>query len=797
MESEQIQSPKISIFAKLNIFKSREGRDVLDETVRKIIYALIFLIPLWFLPITSSVVELGKQALMVLLVVVALILWSIRVLNRGEIRWKGNILNIAIGIFALIAILATIFSIRPYGSLVGWSDHMNGSLINILCFIALYFLIVNSFKGLKETFNLLFTFIISSAIVSILGILQIVKVISFNTIGSINALGIFVTVVTILLIALLFVVKRKGIKIFFLLLGLLNLVILFGINFWVLWLVLAIGMAVILVFGLMQMVKLGEKISWVALPIVLLALSLIFLFFKPSLPFKSNLPVEVSLSYKSGLSVISQTLKTNPVLGTGPETFAFNYAKYKPEGINQTAFWNVRFVNAPAEIYSLTSDMGILGLLGFLAILILFAIRAVSSLIKEKEENDILKRFLNIGFFAGWISLAVCWFIYFQSFVLIFMLWILMSCFLIEEPALKEKIYNLKKSPKVLLIASLIFMVIIVLVIGLLYVTGTRYVADIIYTRGVNLVQVKGDVDGGLNKIIKSTVINPYEDNAYRALSQLFVVKLQQDAVNDKLTQQEKASLIQTDAVNAINSATQITTLSPKDASNWLLRGQVYRGLIRIIDGASEWAESSYNEAIKLEPSNPFAYLELGRLYADRADIIVEEARSNQETRKTWDGYIAKAMENFDQAIKLKSNYSDAYFEQAKLYDRQGKLPEAIQKLEINKQLSPKDSNMAFQLGVLYYRSEQFKKAKAEFIRAIVLDDNFSNARYFLGLLYDWEGDRESAFDQFNRIAELNPDNEQIKTILANLNAGKPALGKPISAKRPSELLIDQQPVNQ
>jgi hypothetical protein len=35
-----------------------------------------------------------------------------------------------------------------------------------------------------------------------------------------------------------------------------------------------------------------------------------------------------------------------------------------------------------------------------------------------------------------------------------------------------------------------------------------------------------------------------------------------------------------------------------------------------------------------------------------------------------------------------------------------------------------------------------------------------------LGLLYDWERNKQSALEQFNRIAELNPDNEEIKAIL-------------------------------
>ena len=796
-----------SVLNRLNIIKP--GKDVLSEAIKKIIYLLVFLLPLWFLPITINVVDFNKQVLSVLLLVIALVLWLVKILNQGEIKWRRNLSNILIAVFAIIYILATIFSIRPYGSLVGWTDHLSASLINILCFIALYFLIVNNFKDLKEALGLLFGFLLSSAIVSIIGLLQLwggfifpwdfAKIVSFNTIGSINALGIFSVVVLVISTALLFVIKRGRVKFFLLVLGLLNLLILININFWVLWIVLAAGMAIVLLFGLMHMVQLGNSINWVSLPIVLLAIALIFVFFKPALPFRPNLPIEVGLNYRGGLSIMKNVLTEKPILGSGPETFAFNYAKYKPEGINLTAFWNVRFSNAPSEIISLACDSGILGILAFLAIIALLIVKSIINLIKEKKDNDILKRFSGIAIFSAWLTLVIAWFLYPQNFILIFMFWLLLGLYLTGDDSGKEVSYNLRKSPKILLITSFSFIVVIVLVIGLLYIKGIRFVSEIVYKKGVDLVQIKGDVDNGINKIIRSTIINPYEDDKYRVLSQLFLYKLNIDANRTDLKQDEKLNLIQVDAVNAINSATQTTRLSSKDAANWLLRGQVYRQLMAIINGAADWSESSYKEAIKFEPSNPFAYLELGRLYAGKADLIVEQARKEQEARNQWNEYLTTAMENLDKSISFKPNYAPAHFEQAMIYDRQGKLKEAIAKMEINKQLLPSDTGIAFQLAVLYYRAEKYTQAKAEFIRAIVLDDNFSNARYFLGLLYDREGNKEDAIDQFERIIQLNPDNEQIKQILANLRAGRPALGSSELGppKQPSQIPLEEQPEEQ
>ncbi|MFZ5559438.1 MAG: tetratricopeptide repeat protein [Patescibacteria group bacterium] len=796
-----------SIFSKLAFSK---GGTTLDKVIQRLIYILIFLFPLWFLPLTINAVEFNKQVLLVLFVVVTFILWLIKILNQGEVRWKSNILNIFLGLFLVVYILATIFSSRPYGSLVGWPTHLSGSLVNILCFLGLYLLIINNFKGLKDTFNLLFVFLVSSAITTIIGLIQIwggfifpwsfTKITSFNMVGTVNSLGIFSAMVLTLVTALLFVIKKTNIKIFLVLLGLLNLILLISLNFWVLWLILIVGLAIILVLGLMRIVKLEESVSWLAWPIAILAIALIFLFFRPTLPLRTNLPVEVGLNYKGGLEVVKKVLQEKPILGTGPESFVLNYTKYKSSTINQTAFWNVRFANPPGEIYSITSDLGIIGLISFLIILVLFIIKAITNLIKTVGEGDnILKQFLEIGVFAGWLGLAVGLFLYPQSLTLMFSFWLLFSIYLAESSVFKEKVYNLRKSPAVLLTASFSFVIIIVLMVGFIYVEGTRFVAEVVYKNGLDLIQIKGNLDEGINKVVRATVINPYEDRTYNVLSQLFILKMNRDAQLGGVTQQERANLIQVDAINAINSAVRATILSPKDVANWLIRGQVYGQVISFISGAADWAETSYEEAIKLEPLNPFIYTEWGRVLVNRATLLAGQGKRDRATQETINNYLGQALEKFNRAIEIKSNYAPALFESARVYESQGKLKEAIARMEINRQLLPRDTGIAFQLGVLYYKAEKYSEAKGEFIRAVVLDDNFSNARYFLGLLYDREGDKESALDQFERIALLNPDNEHIKDVIANLKAGLPALGSAELGppEQPVQIPIEQQPVEE
>ena len=137
-----------SVFSRLAFRKTKEDKEsmVLDRVIKKLIYLMVISIPLWFLPITVNAVDFNKQTLMVFLVVITLILWFVKILSQGEIKWKGNTLNIIIAVFLLIYILATVFSLRPYSSLIGWSTHLSGALINVLSFLALYLLVINNFK---------------------------------------------------------------------------------------------------------------------------------------------------------------------------------------------------------------------------------------------------------------------------------------------------------------------------------------------------------------------------------------------------------------------------------------------------------------------------------------------------------------------------------------------------------------------------------------------------------------------------------------------------------------------------
>ena len=157
---------------------------------------------------------------------------------------------------------------------------------------------------------------------------------------------------------------------------------------------------------------------------------------------------------------------------------------------------------------------------------------------------------------------------------------------------------------------------------------------------------------------------------------------------------------------------------------------------------------------MEFNPKRPAIYLSLARL-----DLAV----GNQELAK----------EGLAKAIELKQNYTDAIFLSARLSAEEGKLNEAIAKVESASIISPNDVGLFFNLGFLKYSDSDFEGAVVALERAVSLRPDYANAKYFLGLSYDRVGRTEEAVVQFEGIEITNPDNNEVKQILANLRAGR------------------------
>lgn len=773
-----------------------EEKPINSKLAKGLVLALVFLFPLFFTPLIVSI-DLNKQALLILFVVLALFLWFFRSLLRGRFLLSVSRFDILVGAFLVILLVSTVISKWAWGSFWGFPQDSVNNLVNILSFAIFYLLIVNLFKE-KDLLFASYFLIASAALVSVIGILQIsgkfilpfdfTRLSSFNTIGAVSSFGIFLGAIIPLVVSLLFITKGF-VRVVIAVLGLFALAGLVVSNYWLAWIGVLSSMILFLIFGFWRFGEIKRKL--LVFPMFLFALAFVFGVFKTIIPGLPQLPLEIFPSHQATLDVSKKMLEgsfKDLILGWGPGTFKYGWSKYKDVTLNQTIFWDVRFVRGSAEVLESAGQMGFLSVVIFLLMFILSVWLVIKELLKKEKEGA--SWFLLLGFLSSFISLSFIKFLYPTNLSLNWLWWFLLSG-LMANIYRKANSLNLASSSRLNFLFSLGLIMILTCGLLLFYFEGQRLFAEMDYGRFSLAVMNAGNLENSERLLLQAVRHNPRQEMFWQDLSQVYLSRVNQVMNQPDANNQQSTQLVTNLIASAVEAAKRATDVNSENVANWQVRGFVYKNLIGFSPGAFEWALKCYERALELEPSNPFISVELARTYLLQAGLVSESERNL---------YMEKAEEYVVKAIELKPDYAPAHFQRALVYEAQGRRKEAISILEGIRQAGPfivgynpaTDIGLIFQLGALYYRDEQFDKAQSEFEMAIALDSNYSNARYFLGLIYDKKAERDKAIEQFLKIEELNPDNQEVKDILTNLRNGKPAL-EGITVE-PETLPVEEKP---
>jgi len=297
-----------------------------------------------------------------------------------------------------------------------------------------------------------------------------------------------------------------------------------------------------------------------------------------------------------------------------------------------------------------------------------------------------------------------------------------------------------------------------------------RIVANAIYNQGISKSQI-GDITSAKAKIIQAVSIVP--DSLYwRSLAEISIANVNQLIAQE--SGKEKVSEVVANNMrgliaDSVESARRAVQQDQGDYQNWFTLGRVYEILaVNGIEGGLDNAKANFLEAQKRSPSNPAIELALARISALNKDIEGAKAR------------IARS-------LSLKSNYTDAYFYLAQIEIADNNIKGAIKSVEAAAYIDSSNAALYFQLGLLKYNQLDYAGARSAFERAIELAPDYANAKYFLGLSYNFLNKKDLAIKQFEELEKSNPDNAEIKLILENLKANK----KPfVDAKPP----VDSKP---
>ena len=784
------------------------------------------LAPIFFLPITNLPVAANKEILVFALILISFFALLGKILVEGRVRYPGHLLTIALAALVVVWGASSFLSFNPYASLIGsWAAP--DSFFAVLLFSVLAFSIAVTFNR-KDIIASLLIFLASLSLLGILELFQLAKIFilpydfaknaGFNPVGSVNEVGVLLAFGLVLASGLLSSSEISPLlKRFLSLAAVIFVANLAVIDFWAIWVGLILAMIFLISFlsaGLTHPIpplsgrgldssldkgRLGGVLEEITeyhglqlayfqkawLPSVVLLISLLFLFMPSPFAQFVQTPAEISPNFSATWNIGLENLKAGHyLLGSGPNTFGYIFNLYKPIGINQTIFWSTVFNSGASAFASWVGAVGIFGVLALLFLIVAFVWNGVrnsrpsSPLIGGGQEgfethpSPPLSGRGFIGVASQTIFIGVCflfamWFLYAVNFTLmVFAFWgiglfLAASFFFEREPTptlpyqgggetppltrggregLELKIFT---SPPKTFLFSLLFVGLMALAVMGFYFETNRYIAEINFSK---------------NDYASAVKFWRYDERYFQGLSQSIFLKLNELLARTDLTQEAQKTEFQNITSGAISAAKQAQALNPRNSFNNVLLGSIYENLIPFIADASGFALSSYSGAVALDPQNPSNYLALARV---------------KVAKKELDGAVA----DLEKAVSIKNDYTPARFLLVQVYDQQGRLADAIKRAEELVSLNINDVGALFQLGFLYYKNSQFDEAKPVFERAVELSPNYSNARYFLGLIYDKNASTKAqALEQFEKIAELNPDNAELKQIIANLKAKKPTL---------------------
>lgn len=756
----------------MQVYVNRIG-ELLQKGTLVAIGLLVLLLPIFFLPFTVDPFELNKQMLLLVFVCLAALFWiGSQLAGSKSLRRRGWIFVGPLLLFSSFFISA-IFSSSTFLSFIGGGTQEYTSVFSVAGLCVLFYLIADPLSEQRTQRWIQICLLIGALLVGLLSAGNILFLEEpFSTIGTFNATGIFLIAISLWNLGdWVFQHHHKWLRIGTLLLSLLTIFYLIIIDYWLLWFFFVVG--ILLLFGLALLRANDVSVKRFIIPTILFIISLLFWIWLPT-PFTGSVPSEVTLSHQASWDIAQSGLRHNSFyFGSGPGTYAFVYEKEHSAAVNQTDFFNTRFDRAASFILTLLPTVGTIGTGLFSVFFLAIAGFGLLFLVRKRHQKVWM-----VGYtvWPPFMILFIAAMFYHFNLTLITMLFLFAG--LIAGNVFPARKKSVSKQHKVTRLISLPLLCIsaFIFFIGIFFVSQ-RSIAEYAFAKAVRADRQGVAMEQIITWLSRSAMLNQFDDRAQRVLAHallIFIGELQDDTQTQSTTLSPLVSA-------ALTASRRATELSPLNSANWLTRGVVYRELASMMPEASAFAISAFLKATELSPVSPVNWTELGMTYLTAAEqeqqrTSLEDQAIVSQAEALRQDYLTQAFQSFEKAIELKKNYAPAHYQLGLAYAYQGRLDEAIGKMESVANYNSKDVGVAFELGQLYLRRDKQgdqDRAKVALESAVTLAPSFSNARWFLATVYEQEGNISAAITQIEKVQELNPNNQLVQNRLDRLLKGQ------------------------
>jgi tetratricopeptide (TPR) repeat protein len=612
------------------------------ENISLITLGILFLgLPLVFTSLTTDAFALPKQMLLVTAIIISLLLYGIRMLVEGKVRIRTTPFDLPLLLLTIVVLISSLLAVNRYDALI--------SFIPFLFAVLTYYVIVNVIRDENSLLFILSALVLGASLSAILAVLSFFKIYllpfqythaqAFTPFGFLLDQAVYFALVLPMagyfaypLLSSLFTKDAPQLP------------------------------------GEDSMASLveprrGRDMNTKALGFAIASL-VIFLGLAVTvyLLLTTQKPVILPLIDGFQISFAAISRDTGRILqsflfGSGFGTFLTDFTRFKEASYNiNPTLWAFTFFRSSNFVLEVLATTGLLGLLSYLFL--------IYRILRERS------------FFIPLVVTVIATFIFPFSYTLLVTLFIMLGIFAVvrahQAPkryadlelyftAVKRKQDEPAQSTYVRFLPILFFTVLI-LAVGTLGYFSTRYIlADMTFQK--SLVAASQNNGAATYQLQRNAIgMFPYRDSYYRVFSQTNLALANslasaqpQGASPSADVQRNILTLIQ----QSINAGRSAVSISPQTSLNWNNLSSIYRALIGFGENADRFAVLTNQQAVVLDTNNPQQYINLGGIYYQLG---------------AWN----EAAREFQNALKLKPDYANAYYNLGHTLESAGDLPSAL-----------------------------------------------------------------------------------------------------------------------
>lgn len=405
-----------------------------------------------------------------------------------------------------------------------------------------------------------------------------------------------------------------------------------------------------------------SKISAITLPVLVIGLAIHIWSILPGKPAAISLP-----SWEASWSVALDTIRTPraALIGMGPDSYVNMYTRFKPVWMNTRPEWSLSFTQGSNMPLTLLATTGFIGMIAWL-VLAYVAYRAMK--ISHTEEGKILATVL-------FVTYVLQLFIPTNAILLILQAILMVGVILSErskfgvlkfqalamtiEKKIAEAIPAVSRQTALPIYLTSGSLLIAILILG--YMVGRSYAASMA-SFSASKALAENDAVVVYQKQQSAVALNPYLDTyrrQYAATNLLIATSLANKTDATDAEKEQVTQLLQ----QAVREAQSATLLDQYDVQNWAVLAQIYQNMIGAVDQADEFAVQAYVQAIQNDPTNPNLRISVGGVFLGQKQY-------------------QDALTLFNQAIEMKPDHQNAYYNAAFTLKQLQALPQSKQAYE-------------------------------------------------------------------------------------------------------------------